>query len=314
MFLTKLNKKTYLAISLGLLLIFILIAYTGFLDVWQELKIIDPSLFLIIFVLTLVSTIIAGVRFHSLLYVHGYKMRYRDVYPINTVGILGNLLTPGVRIGGDFLRIVLLKNHGVKASRSVTSILLVKILDSLIAISFTVFLILLIFGHIDILLLAPFLTFCLCFCVVIFLVRKGYIYSLVRKVLSIIKIKEKPKKFDLPKKLALVIVLISFARWLIFGLQDYLVMNAFGLDLSFITVLAIFSVNLIIIVISPLPFGLGISEAVTAGLYSYFGASLGAAMSIALITRTYVTFALILLGVYSSLRIGWDTIKKIRKF
>jgi len=303
------NKKTYLAISLGALIIFLLVAYVGFLNVWKKLKIIDPSLFLIIFALTVLGTIIAAIRFHFFLRVHRSRIKYKDVYHINTVGIVGNLLTLG-DIGGDFFRILLLKNYGIRASRSITSVILIKILDFLIAMSLSIALAFLIFWNLNVLIPSLIFAFFLCFFVIVLLVRRGYVYRVVRKILSIVKIKEKPKKIDLPKSLAFAIVLLTFARWLIFGLQDYLVINAFGLNLSFMIILAIYSVNLFVITFSPLP--LGIAEAATVGLYSYFGATLSEAMSIALIARTWVSFTLILLGVYSGLRIGLSTIKRLK--
>lgn len=307
------GKRVYLVLLVGLIAIFLLVAFVGFGVTWQEIKQLDPLIFVGIFAFSIVGSLIAAARFRILLHIHGHEVAYSDVYHITLLGVMGNELTPGVHLGGEALRIFLLGKHGVHPTSSVTCALLVKILDAAIIFPLAVFLTFLVVAHflsIPALLMVMMLVFFLCFFVITSLVSRGYIYRGVQRILSRIKIRGESPKFYFSKRIGIGLVLMSYARWLIFGLQEYLVIRALGIDLGITSVLTIFTVSTIVRLTAPLPFGLGVTEVVTAGLYSYFGAASGEAMAAALVTRTYVTLMIVILGVYGGLRIGFRALRR----
>jgi uncharacterized protein (TIRG00374 family) len=293
-----------------------LVALVGFRVTWREIKQLNPLIFIGIFAFSFVGSLIAATRFYTLLRVDGEEVAYSDVYHITVLGVLGNELTPGVHLGGEGLRIFLLGKHGVHPASSVTYILLVKVLDAAIIFPLAIFLSLLVVGHFLstlALLLVMMLVFFLCFFILILLTSRGHLYRNVQRILSRIKIQGGSTKFHSSKMVGIGIVSMSYARWLIFGLQEYLVIRAIGIDLGITSVLTIFTVSTIVRLAAPLPFGLGVTEAVTAGLYSYFGASLSEAMAAALVTRTYVTLMIIIFGIYGGLRMGFSALRRIAR-
>jgi len=307
------GKRVYLALLAGLIAIFLLVAYVGFGATWGAIEHLNPLIFVGIFAFSVVGSLIAAARLRILLRIYGHEVAYPDVYHINVAGALGNELTPGVHLGGDVLRIFLLGKHGVRPASAVTSALVVKILDTLIIFPLAVllaFLIVLDFLSIPALLVVMALVFLLCLSVIILLINRGYVYQGVRRILSRIGIREVPAKFHFSKRMGVGLVSMSYARWLIFGAQEYLVIRALGIGLDFTSVLVIFTVSTIVRLISPLPFGLGATEAVTVGLYSYFGVALSEATAAALVVRTYVTLIIVVLGVYGGLRIGFSALRR----
>ena len=314
-FLVK-NKRLYLALLAGLIAVFLLVAYVGFGATWGAIERLNPLIFVGIFAFSIVGSLTAAARLRILLRIHGHEVAYSDVYHINVTGVLGNELTPGVHLGGDVLRIFLLGKHGVHPTSSVTCALLVKILDAAIIFPLAVFLTILMVLHFLsalALLAVIMLVFFLCFFTITSLVSRGYIYRGVQRILSRIKIQGESTKFYFSKGIGVSLVLMSYARWLIFGLQEYLVIRALGIDLGIISVFTIFTVSMIIRLTAPLPFGLGVTEAITAGLYSHFGAASSEAMAAALVTRTYVTLIIVVLGVYGGLRIGFSALQRVTR-
>jgi len=310
------GKRVYLTLLAGLIIIFLLVAYVGLGATWGAIEHVDPLIFVGIFAFSIVGSLIATTRLQVLLRIHGRKVAYNDVFNINVVGVMGNELTPGVHLGGEVLRIFLFRRHGVHPTSSITCALLETILDVAIMLPLAVFLTFLTVLHflsIPALLTVIMLVFFLCFFTITSLVSRGYIYRGVQRILSYIRIRGKSAKFHFSKRIGAGLVLMSYARWLIFGLQEYLVIRALGIDLGITSVLTIFTVSTIVRLATPLPFGLGVTEAVTAGLYSYFGAASGAAMAAALVTRTYVTLIIIVLGTYGGLRIGFKAIRSATK-
>jgi len=307
------GKRAYLALLAGLIALFLLISYVGFEAMWREIERLNPLIFAGIFAFSVVGSVIAAVRLRVLLRVHGHELAYPDVFHINVVGVLGNELTPGVHVGGEALRVVLLGKHGVRPAPAVTCALVVKTLDALIIFLLAAFLALLIASNLlsaMALLAAAALVFFLCLFAVLLLVGRGYVYRAVRRILSRIGAREDPARFRLSSGAAAGLVSMSYARWLIFGVQEYLVIRALGMDLSFINVLAIYAASMMVRLAAPLLFGLGITEAITAGLYSRFGASLGEAAAAALVARTYVSLTIVILGVYGSLRMGFGALRR----
>jgi len=307
------GKRMYLALLAGLIAVFLLVAFVGFGATWGAIEHLNPLIFLGIFAFSIVGSLIDATRFHNLLRVHGHEVAYPVVYNINVVGMMGNELTPGVHLGGEVLRIFLLGKHGVHPTSSVTCALLEKILDAAIIIPLAVFLAFLIVLHFlsaFALLAVMMLVFFLCFFIITSLVSGGYVYRGVQRILSRIKIRGESTKFYFSKGIGVGLVLMSYTRWLIFGLQEYLVIRALGIDLGITSVLTIFTVSTIVRLATPLPFGLGVTEAITAGLYSYFGAASGEAMAAALMTRTYVTLIIVILGTYGGLRIGFKALRR----
>jgi uncharacterized membrane protein YbhN (UPF0104 family) len=310
------DKRVYLTLLAGLIIIFLLVAYVGFGATWGAIEHLNPLIFVGIFAFAIVGSLIAAARLRILLRIHGHEVAYPDVYHINVTGVLGNELTPGVHLGGEVLRIFLLGKHGVRPASAVTCALVVKILDVLIIFPLAIllaFLIVLRFLSIPMLLAVMALVFLMCLSVIILLISRGYVYRGVRRILSRIGIREVPAKFHFSKRMGVSLVSMSYARWLIFGVQEYLVIRALGIDLGFTSVLLIFTVSMIVRLVAPLPFGLGITEAITAGLYSHFGAALSEATAAALVTRTYVTLMIVILGAYGGLRIGFNAIRRVAR-
>jgi uncharacterized membrane protein YbhN (UPF0104 family) len=84
------SKRVYLALLAGLIAIFLLVAFVGFGVIWQEIKQLNPLIFVGVFAFSIIGSLIAATRLHTLLRVHGHKVAYPDVYHINVVGVMGN--------------------------------------------------------------------------------------------------------------------------------------------------------------------------------------------------------------------------------
>lgn len=308
------GRRVYLTLLAGPIAIFLLVAYAGFGATWREVEHLNPFIFVGVFAFSVIGSLIAAGRLRTLLRIHGHEVAYPDVYHINVVGVLGNELTPGVHLGGEVLRIFLLGKHGVRTTSAVTCALVVKILDVLIIFPLAILLASLIVLHllsVPTLLAVMAFVFLLCLSTIILLISRGYVYRGVRRILSRIGIREAPAKFHFSKRMGASLVSMSYARWLVFGLLEYMVIRALGIDLGLTSVLAIFTVGTVVRLIAPMPFGLGVTEAITAGLYFHFGATLSEATAAALVTRTCVTLMIVILGAYGGLRIGFNAIRRV---
>lgn len=307
------GKRACLTLLAGLIVIFMLIAYVGLGATWREIERLNPLVFAGILAFSVVGSLIAAARLRTLLRIHGHEVAFPNVYHINVVGVLGNELTPGVHVGGEALRVALLGKQGVGVAPAVTCALLIKIVDALIILSLATLLAFLIASNllsILALLAATMLVFFLSSFAVALLVGRGYVYRAVRRVLLHVGAREDPARFRLSREATAGLISMSYARWLIFGAQEYLVIRALGVELGFGSVLAIYAASMMVRLAAPLPFGLGVTEAVTAGMYAHFGAALGEAAAAALVTRTYVSLTIAILGAYGGLRMGLDTLRR----
>jgi uncharacterized membrane protein YbhN (UPF0104 family) len=304
--------KLYIALLIGLVAIIFLAAYAGLGETWATIKNMGPSPLLGIFALVAVCSLIAGIRLRALLTIYGHKVSHGDAYHINTLGMVGNALTPGVHVGGEALRVVLLRRHGVDVATAISSSVLIKILDALVVLPLALLLALRLL-EIHMLPMVVALLFFPYLLVNTILLRADPIHRCVERIASRVGAKGKPAKLNFSIAPVIGIGTMGYARWLILGLQDYLVLSALGVGLSYAAALAVFTVSTLVRVAAPIPFGLGATEAATVGLYSWLGVELSEATAAALVARTYVTLVLAILGAYSGMRIGLGALKRATK-
>ena len=90
---------------------------------------------------------------------------------------------------------------------------------------------------------------------------------------------------NVPKRAIMVSVLGAAAAFLVGGLANQLILSALGSNVDFMTVLAVTSAASLVGLLSALPAGLGAREVVLVGVYSQFGVSPSAAVTMSLIVR-----------------------------
>jgi hypothetical protein len=111
------------------LLLVLLFSYAGIEDVINLLK--RASIFyLAIFILLSVFThMLFSWRWQLILRHQGYKIPFINVFVYKLMGFAVSYFTPAIRVGGEPVRAYMLKRHGIRMSKGLSSILLDKTLE-----------------------------------------------------------------------------------------------------------------------------------------------------------------------------------------
>ena len=106
------------------------------------------------------------------------------------------------------------------------------------------------------------------------------------------------RKIVRTKKMIFIGVVLSLAYWLLNFATSYFLFLAFGVEISFLIVIVVFSIGNLIGDLSPSPGGIGLIEGVSIITYSLLGVGLSVAVAVALLTRIiFYLFSLLLGGI-----------------
>jgi uncharacterized protein (TIRG00374 family) len=98
------------------------------------------------------------------------------------------------------------------------------------------------------------------------------------------------------RKIILVGIILSLVYWILNFSVSYFLFLSFGIEISFLLIIVVFSIGSIVGDISPTPGGIGLIEGVSILTYSLFGVNLTAAIAVSLLTRMIFYFFALFLG------------------
>lgn len=279
-------------ISITLVLLIFLFRRVDVVNVWQTIKTLEPTLFLLAFLLYLVIIVLIFWRWKMLLDALHLKVKRRRVF----ISMLGshffNLLLPST-IGGDVVRSFDLFGHTQQGARVVASVLLDRLsgFAGLVILSTAGFLIC--HKFFDISVFMPILIlFVLVVLASFFFLNKSFVPRFLNFLGKFIKGPIVPKLISLHeslsffaayKKILIENVAVSIAGHLLFSLIFYILAFAMGIKVN-----AIYFIIFVPIVsaVSTLPIsigGLGLRDVTTVYFFSKIGIEKSAAFSMSLI-------------------------------
>ncbi|WP_175059981.1 flippase-like domain-containing protein [Thermococcus sp. 2319x1] len=291
------KKRNSLMIFVGIGVIMALIWWAGIEETLKLVMEAKPEYFLLALLMQILATLAWAFRWGIFLKRAGVKVRIRDVIIATIVGIFANNLTPGARAGGEPARMyVITKKSNSGYGQVFATIMADRILDVIPVLIFT----LLAFKYalsLKIKLLLSVLsisTVVLLLIVVVSLfisLNESLTFKVLNKIAGIIKrifpekfagieetLEEKLKKSIIDFRKTFVelskdpVVLgktlfYSLALWIFMLLRTYFVFESIGYHLELQKILMVQMAGIALGMISILPGGVGITEAVNSALY-----------------------------------------------
>ncbi|MBN2454713.1 flippase-like domain-containing protein [Candidatus Woesearchaeota archaeon] len=117
------------AVVIGALLLAGAFGYTGPEDLLKVLRNASP-VYLLIFLLTSALTfLIFAFRWQFILRCQSERIPFRKIFSYKLMGYAVSYFTPAARIGGEPVRAYMLKRHGIRMSKGISSVLVDKMME-----------------------------------------------------------------------------------------------------------------------------------------------------------------------------------------
>ena len=301
-----------------------------FVEVWALIVQADNFYFLLAFLAYLLGFLIFNIR--SMYFVKSVvKPDYWFSFETMLAGFFVNTITPGAQIGGDPIRAHFLgKKYDKPKTKIFGALLADRFFHVVVSLFFIIASALFILTYVPVspelrtifqavlfvalLLLLGFGYFSFRktnFNIELFLKKFRWLYPQKEKIkdgqstkLEKILIKhfghfaKTFRKIVRTKKMIFIGVVLSLAYWLLNFATSYFLFLAFGVEISFLIVIVVFSIGNLIGDLSPSPGGMGLIEGVSIITYSLLGVGLSVAVAVALLTRIiFYLFSLLLGGI-----------------
>lgn len=309
------DMLTVILFVIGIALTAVVVAFFGFGEVAGVLG--NANIFYIILagVLQVVILLMLALRMQLISRKFGTKVRFLEAFKISMAGIAISLLTPIAKVGGEPLKIYLLKKRSKLEGSKATAVIAVDTLAELVSSLLTVFLIFLLFAkEIPGNIFSSFVIFLVLVTAIIagllrVLTDKRLVHRIVewssKKIARYSHVKKRDyaklfyESFTLVLKdvkivtgaflLSLLMKIVEFARmWLVFA--------AIGILLPADVVIILWAVILVLYMVPWLPGSLGLVEFFGAGLLVFFGLTSSAAAGGILIDRLVSFWFVLALG------------------
>jgi len=313
------KKKRILTAILGILLMFALIWWAGVDETIGLVRSADINNLLMALVMQLMATLAWALRWRVFLKKAGVEVGFAHILIATLIGVFFNNITPGARAGGEPARMVVISKKSRSGYGQVfATIMADRILDvipvmvlTFIAFKYALRLrihILLLVLSISTVSLVIILTVS-----ILLSLNERLALKFLKWIVGILK-RAFPKKFEdmeekLEEKLKKSIfefretlielskdktVLIktlfySFALWIFMLLRVYFVFRSVGYPLDLYKILMVQMAGIALGMISILPGGIGITEAVNSALYLSLGIDKGLAVTATVIDR-FISF------------------------
>ncbi len=310
--LAKLKKifQVILGLGIGALCFYFIIGYAGLSDIFQKFAGMAIGWIGLFFFISICIDLTLALRWWVILKYHGHYVPYPIMLAYRMMGYAVSYITPSARVGGEAVRALMLKRHGISSADAFSSVILDKALELTAYIFFGAI------GAVMVLLTfkVPKLTYVLM--VVAFALTVYLEYKFFSKLKSPDKLflgigkKWRLLKYNWGKKLFakldeieesmsaflnysmkgfLIAILMSGFLWLLMFAEYWVIMQMLGHPTSLVHIFLI-GVFLGISLMIPVPAALGVMEGGQGSLFKMLGkeASLGVAFSLMIRARDLV--------------------------
>ena len=291
-----LRKKivTFLLYFLGLTIILAIIIHVGITEVVSVLLSTDPLIFLLAVLLYFLGCYILTLRWKTILSISNCRASSKNLFLLIMMGQFINNITPSMKGGSEpFRAYYLSKLENIPKSISFSSVIVERVLDTVAFLVLSLFVILyfLIEGIplVEELVVVWLLIGVLMVISVYIIMHRSLPYKVASKLIKIISYvssKNIPEKEiyksieDLQqnilflhnnrKKMVMPFIL-TFLWWFLDIFKNYILFLSIGYRVSPIALSSTYLVSLLVGILPTLPGSLGVSDAVSITLYSYFG-------------------------------------------
>ena len=292
----RLRKKilTSLLYLLGLTIIFLIVWHVGISEVVSLLLSTDPYMFLLAVLVYFLGCFVLTLRWNTILSISNYRASLKNLFLLIMMGQFINNITPSMRGGSEpFRAYYLSKLEGIPKSISFSSVIVERVLDTIafLILSFFVILYLLIKGIpiVEELVVIWLLIGALMVTGVYLIMHRSLPYRVASKLIKLISTissrsipeREVYKSIeDLQqnilflhhnrRKMVLPFVL-TFLWWFLDILKNYILFLSIGYYISPLVLSLTYLASLLVGLLPTLPGSLGVSDALSITLYSYFG-------------------------------------------
>lgn len=302
-------KYNWIAIVVSLILLIILLLYSNIFKIFNLLLRANPFFIFIGFLLWFVGAITRSLRWKFLLKTCKINLSLKDSMHVYIPSLFLSNVSPGKV--GDVLRSVLLKGMKRKSiSKSLPSVFVERILDLCILISISLIGTFLLSKTLFIPLILSILIYSIVFIMGVFILispkRTRFVLSKLTFVFLVKRIKSKLYKFsnNLSKsfikykdfKTLTIGLVYTFLVWLIEGVILLVAFKTIGISLSIWLTMFVISVSILFGVISFLPGGLGVNEAISIILLTHYNLTPSQVMAAMLFDRFYGFWVYVFLG------------------
>lgn len=289
-----------------------LIATSNFKEIIYSLREIKPSILFIIIFLQIITEILLIFQWYKISKLMGLPVNFFKMMIINAKGNIMDSVTPGAKVGGEFLRGLLFKEKlGYTTNQSISLIAIQKIISvgSLV----TMGLLALLFTPKDLLflnnkglkyVLVTVLSILVLFFITLIIYPKKIVDLFNRKKsnnkwLNMIKkwtyeFSEHILKIQGNKKALVFQFTLSTLIWMIFPIKLIILVSTFGLKINILGLFATTLISYVIGMIPLLPGGLGSFEMTMSGLLIMMGLTTEQSL-ITSVTFRFVTFWFVVL-------------------
>jgi len=285
---------TFLLYVLGLTIILLIVVHVGISEVLSVLLSTDPYIFLLAVVIYFLGCFVLTLRWRAILSISNYRASLKHLFLLIMMGQFINNITPSMRGGSEpFRAYYLSKLESIPKSISFSSVIVERVLDTItfLLLSLLVILYLLIKGIplVEELVLIWLLIGALMTASIYAIMHRSLPYKVASKlitVISSISSRSVPEKEvyksieDLQqnilflhhnKKKMILPFILTFLWWFLDILKNYILFLSIGYQLPPIVLSLTYLVSLLVGLLPTLPGSLGVSDAVSITLYSYFG-------------------------------------------
>lgn len=329
------KKKTaviFFTLLLGAVIFAFVLDQIGIDDLAENFRVFAFFPFLAYMLVSFFMMALSAYRWKVVLSAHGYDVGFWNLFSYRLSGFSLSYITPGALIGGEALRAYLLRRENVDITHGISSVIIDKFFDLVLAALLTSagFIIIISFFSISDYYKAVFLLVTVAWVVVLSffiygaLTRKGFfkhIFKFLRlhrvKKLSNIehKIEETESHishfFIHHKKEFRRCAVISFVLWLMMFVEYKIATTVFGYDAG---LMAVFLIICMVgfSYIFPVPGALGVLEATQASMHLFIGLKAAQGIALSFLIRARDLFWVVI-GVFSLYHHGINIAKEIEK-
>lgn len=292
-------RKVIIGVMLGVVVVAAFLMFIDFKKVIHAMVNMPVQFLLLAFLLTFCSYLLRLWKWHAFTKWSSFSLNFKDNAIIFFVGLMMSI-TPGK--AGELVKSFFMQNKAnVPYSESIPIVVYDRLTDMLAMIALvTIGLLVYPFGLPSLIVLIILMIFGF-----IFIQRRTWVGRLIDWVTRPRKLAPfneslhrfyKQTIFLMQFRFLSFSFMISFAAWLLECLSLYLVIRAFGLDVSVLASILTFSLGTIAGALSMIPGGLGAAEGSLTGLLIYFGVGGSLAVTISLIIRFVTLWFGVILG------------------
>ena len=301
-------------IAVGLVISVLLVVAIFHLDVdllVESLLSLSPWVLVLLFALQIITQLLINLQWYLIAKASGSPIAYRDMVYIHSQGSIVDAITPGVKIGGEMTRGVLLAKIGQYTPSQAGAVVAVQKIISILAMAVVM---LLLASHVvawvAVALLAPFIIapgpirryvmgrqapkHPLCGKV------RGFFIMLLHQLMGV----------KANKKICLLLWGISICIWALYPIKSYVLVLQFYPDAHFIYIAGITFGAYMVAMLPIFPGGVGGFEGTMIGLLVAMGLGLEGASMVAILFRFMTFWLVMLMGVVYVWGYKWKVLSR----